>query len=160
MRCYWILCRPIAHGSTTKWNERASRYDWLVFLKQTFANAALAWGLFRHAWKIPENISKLSARNLIWDVLPAPFHYRTRSGSRVIWICNFMTTPRKLTYIHGRVMRFVPGEPLRAYSVGKLRNIRRRGKRARKVHRSVCRVHYAASSALRGKFWNSFLGEW
>lgn len=66
-------------------------------------------------------ISKLSAHSLIWDVLPAPFHYRTRTDSSVIWICNFMTTPGKLTYVHGRVMRFVPGVPLRAYSAEKLR---------------------------------------
>jgi len=64
-------------------------------------------------------------------------------------------------------MYFVPGEPLRAYSVGKLRaRIRRRTSNERKAHRSVGRSVASTlctlcptSSIPCGKFRNSFLWE-
>lgn len=57
------------------------------------------------------------------DVLPAPFHYRALEATQS---CNMNmqfydhSGETRVTYVHGRVMCFVPGEPGRAYSAGKL----------------------------------------
>jgi len=140
------------HVFAAKRNEHRSQCDSFVFetnLRQMQPSSGVSLGMHRKP-----KISKLSAYNLIWDVFPAPFHYRTRIDSRVIWICNFMTTPGKLTYVHERVMRFVPGEPLWAYSAGKLQRCG-----SGSVLVCICCVYYVASSMPYRKFRNSFLGE-
>lgn len=68
-----------------------------------------------------------------------------------------MATPGKLTYVHGRVMRFVPGEPFRAYSAGKLRNTHGDAGTGGGVRRYVVYVHYAPSSLRRAWKISKFL---
>lgn len=71
------------------WGGEGEERTWDTFSEGAPSTPLL---LLRHAWKT-ENIRTVGAQPYSRRLAIAPFHYRTRTGSRVIWICNFMTTP-------------------------------------------------------------------